>query len=88
MMRSDIPLAQAEEMARIATKKELDHYEVPVGLMGQVVLTTLFEGDDRVFVLYVPGETRNNPMIVARTRVNTKTGQLSIEIPMLRRRGQ
>jgi hypothetical protein len=82
-MKGDITLAQAEEAARVATQKELANYEVPAELMGQVVLTTLFEGDDRVFVLYVPGQTRNDPMVVARTRVNIRTGQLSVEVPTL-----
>ena len=82
-MKSDISLVQAEEMARIATQRELRNYEVPAELMGQVVLTTLFEGDDRLFVLYVPGQTRSDPVIVARTRVNLKSGQLSVEIPTL-----
>ncbi|MBC7768443.1 MAG: hypothetical protein H7124_06630 [Phycisphaerales bacterium] len=86
-MAGDITLAQAEEKARIATQTRLGAYDVPDDLMGQVVLTTLFEGDDRVFVLYVPGETRSAPMIVAKTRVNLKTGALSVEVPTLSKKG-
>jgi phage baseplate assembly protein gpV len=85
-MMTEISLAQAEEMARVATQSELGSYEVPAELMGQVVLTTLFEGDDRVFVLYVPGETRQDQMIVARTTVNVKTGELFVEVPVLSRK--
>ncbi len=83
---NEIALPQAEEIARIATQNELRNYEVPADLMGQVVLTTLFEGDDRVFVLYVPGETRQDPMIVAKTRVNVKTGNLWVDVPVLTRK--
>lgn len=80
---TEISLAQAEEMARVSTKGELENYEIPTGLMGQVVLSTLFEGNDRVFVLYVPGESRDAPMIVAQTRVNVKTGKVSTKVPVL-----
>lgn len=82
-----ISLAQAEEIARVATQCELESNEIPPGMMGQVVLTTLFEGDDRVFVLYVPGETRDDPTIVAKTRVNVKTGGVSVEVPVLYKKG-
>lgn len=78
----EISLNLAEEMARVATQTELENYEIPANLMGQVVLTTLFEGDDRVFVLYVPGQTRDDPMIIAKTRVDVKTGKVSVEVPL------
>ena len=79
---TEISLNLAEEMARVATQTELENYEIPANLMGQVVLTTLFEGDDRVFVLYVPGQTRDDPMIIAKTRVDVKTGKVSVEVPL------
>jgi hypothetical protein len=85
-MKAEISLSQAQELARSATQKELSNYEVAADLMGQVVLTTLFEGDDRVFVLYVPGETRQDQMIVARTTVNVKTGELFVDVPVLSRK--
>ena len=85
-MKAAISLKQAEELARIATQTELGKYEVPANLMNQVVLTTLFEEDDRIFVLYVPGQNRDDPMIVARTKVNLKTGNLSVEVPTLSKR--
>lgn len=79
---TEISLNIAEEMARVATQAELENHEIPANLMGQVVLTTLFEGDDRVFVLYVPGQTRDDPMIIAKTRVDVKTGKVSVEVPL------
>lgn len=85
-MKAEISLSQAEELARSETQKALSNYEVAADLMGQVVLTTLFEGDDRVFVLYVPGETRQDQMIVARTTVNVKTGELFVDVPELSRK--
>lgn len=72
-------LNELEEIARSLTQKELEKYIVPDEIRNKVVLTTLFEGDDRVFVLYVPGETRDNSFEVARTRVNSLTGEAKIE---------
>jgi hypothetical protein len=80
-MRRKLSLSEAEEMARIATRKELEKYEIPSQLFEKIVLTTLFEEDDRVFVLYMPGETRHDPTVVARTRINLNTGHIHVEVP-------
>jgi hypothetical protein len=80
-MTKQLTLDQAEEMARVATRQELEKYDIPQDLFGKVVLTTLFEDDDRVFVLYVPGQTRDDPMVVAKTRVNIQTGDIHVEVP-------
>lgn len=80
-MTKELTLDQAEEMARLATRQELEKYEIPADLFGKVVLTTLFEGDDRVFVLYVPGKTRDDPTVIAKTRVNVQTGNIHIDVP-------
>lgn len=80
-MAKKLTLAQAEEAARVATRAELEKYEIPSDLFGKVVLTTLFEEEDRVFVLYVPGETRDDPTVIAKTRVNLQSGNLHVEVP-------
>jgi hypothetical protein len=80
-MTKRLTLDEAEEMARVTTRQELEKYEIPSDLFGKVVLTTLFEEDDRVFVLYVPGETRDNPIVIARTRVNLQNGNIRVEVP-------
>ena len=80
-MTNALTLDQAEEMARVATRQELEKYEIPSDLFGKVVLTTLFENDDRVFVLYVPGKTRDNPTVIAKTRVNIQTRDVHVEVP-------
>lgn len=80
LVANKLTLAEAEEMARVATQKELAKYDIPLDLFGRVVLTTLFEGEDRVFVLYVPGETRDNPTVIAKTRVDTQNGNANVEV--------
>lgn len=82
-MDKKLTLGEAEEIARAATQRELEKYELPPTLGGQLVMTTLFEGDDRVFVLYVPGETRDNPNVIAQTRVSLKSGSVNVEVPNL-----
>jgi hypothetical protein len=41
---------------------------------------TLFEGDERVFVLYVPAEKRSESRDVAKARINAFTGEGSVEV--------
>jgi hypothetical protein len=83
-MAKMLTLNEAEEIARVATRQELERYEIPSDLFEKVVLTTLFEGDDRVFVLYVPGQTRSDPMVIASTRVNLRTRETQVEVPRWR----
>ncbi|HBZ46862.1 MAG TPA: hypothetical protein DEO93_06220 [Stenotrophomonas sp.] len=68
------------EIARRLTQKELEAYVIPDEMRDSLALTTLFEGDDRVFVLYVPGEQRENARVIARTTVNAVTGVASVDI--------
>ena len=75
-----LSLDDMQEIARSVTQKELEKYVIPEGIKGQLVLTTLFEGDDRVFVLYVPAERRSDANVIARARVNTISGDVSVEI--------
>jgi hypothetical protein len=80
-MTNKLTLDQAEEIAREATQKELEKYEIPSDLSGKVVLTTVFEKNDRIFLLYIPGESRHNPTMIAKTRVNIVSGEVCVEVP-------
>ena len=71
---------ELREIARRLTQKELEGYVIPDEIRGSLVLTTLFEGDDRVFVLFVPGERREDACVVARTTVNAITGAASVDV--------
>lgn len=79
-----LSLEEMQEIARSLTQKELERYVIPDDMRGQLALTTLFEGDDRVFVLYVPAEKRSDAYVIARTRVNAIFGNASVEISGLK----
>ncbi len=81
-----IPLNELETKAQALTKKELEGYVVPEDIRGQLALTTLFEGDDRVFVLYVPAPQRADARVIARTRMNVVSGEGSVEVVGLQRK--
>lgn len=81
-----IPLQELQEIARRHTQSELENYVIPDAIRGALALTTLFEGDDRVFVLYVPGERRDDARVIARATVNSLTGAASVEISGLDRK--
>lgn len=81
-----IPLNELEAKAQALTKKALEGYVIPDEIRGQLVLTTLFEGDDRVFVLYVPAPKRADARVIARTRMNALSGEGSVEVVGLERR--
>ena len=81
-----LSLDDMQEIARSVTQKELEKYVIPEGIKGQLVLTALFEGDDRVFVLYVPAERRSDANVIARARVKAISGDISVEISGLEKK--
>ena len=81
-----ISLNELQEKAQALTKKELETYVIPDEVRKQLALTTLFEGDERVFVLYVPAPKREDARVIARTRMNAETGEGSVEVIGLERK--
>lgn len=81
-----IPLKELEAKAQALTKKALADYVIPDDVRKEFVLTTLFEGDERVFVLYVPGPKREDARVIARTRISSVTGEGSVEFIGLERK--
>lgn len=79
-----LSLEEMQEIARAFTQKQFEGYVIPQDIRGQLALTTLFEGDDRVFVLYVPAEKRSDAHVIARTKVNAIWGHASVEISGLK----
>lgn len=79
-----ISLTEMQEIARSLTQSELGRYVIPDEMRGNLALTTLFEGDDRVFVLYLPAEKRGDAYVIARTRVNSISGAATVEITGLK----
>ena len=82
----NMALDQMESVARQRTQNELKNYVIPEDIKKDIALTTLFEGDDRVFVLYAPGKSRDNPREIAKTRVNSVSGDVFVEVMGLERK--
>jgi hypothetical protein len=79
------PLEELEEIARVLTQTTLVHYEIPESIGNNLVLGTLFDGDDRIFQLYIPGDRPEDAQIISSVRINVFTGQASIEVFLNRR---
>ena len=73
-----------EEIARAATVEALRDFEpVPENWRRELALGTLFDGDDRVFELYVPGERPADAVVISSARVNRKTKHVEVTITNL-----
>lgn len=77
-------LEELQEIARTATRDALRRYEpIAPDMSKQLILGTLFEGDDRVFELYVPGERPADALVYASARVNRITREVSVQVKNL-----
>ncbi len=77
-------LDELKEIARIATRRELERYEpIPAHWNDRLALGTLFDGDDRVFELYVPADPPADATVISRARVNRLTKEVSVYITNL-----
>ena len=73
-----------EEIARAATVEALRDFEpVPESWRRILALGTLFDGDDRVFELYVPWERPADAIVISSARVNRKTKHVEVTITNL-----
>ena len=81
----ELPTRELEEIARLRTQRELEDYIIPDEIRGNVSVTMLFEEGRRVFLLYVPGQTRSDPRIISRTTVDALTGEATVEVLGLQR---
>ena len=79
-------LQELEEIARAATRQALEGYVIPEEWRKNLIQGTLFEGDDRVFELYVPGEKSENAIVISSARVNRNTKVVVVNISNLKPR--
>jgi len=79
-------LDELEEIARVATKKALENYIVPDEYKKNLVLGTQFAGDNRIFELYVPGETPGDALVIATATVDKNTKNVSVDVTKLQHR--
>ncbi|OWQ47814.1 hypothetical protein CDL60_08935 [Roseateles noduli] len=77
-------LDELKEIARLATRRALELYEpIPAHWNDRLALGTLFDGDDRVFELYVPAAHPADATVISRARVNRLTKEVSVFITNL-----
>lgn len=77
-------LDELREIARVATRAALEEYErIPSEWDKNLTLGTLFDGDDRVFELYIAAERPSEAVVISSARVNRKTKCVSVFISNL-----
>jgi hypothetical protein len=81
-----IPLDELEERARRMTLAALESYVIPDEIRPTLTLGIHFEGDTRVFELYVPGEKPSDARIISRLRLNIYSGEGDVEVIGLNRK--
>jgi hypothetical protein len=74
------PLAELQEVAQEATRKALEEYAIPDEVREKLVLGTYFQGDERVFELYVPGYQPEDARVLTRATVNAMSGEVNVEL--------
>ena len=81
-------LEALQELARVATREALKEYEpVPEEWRENLTLGTYFEGDVRVFELYVAQEKPANAIVISSARVDRKTKAVEVAITNLKKKG-
>jgi hypothetical protein len=80
-------LDELQELARVATRAELARYEpIPEEWARALTLGTLFDGEDRIFELYVAGPCPTDAIVLTSARVNRNTRAVSVTVTNLRER--
>ena len=80
-------LDQLQEIARVATRAELEQFEpIPDEWKATLTLGTFFDGDDRIFELYVARERPSDAIVLTSARVNRLSKAVVVTVTNLRRR--
>ncbi|MBC3930398.1 hypothetical protein [Undibacterium curvum] len=75
---------ELQEIARIATRVALEEYErIPVEWDKNLTLGTYFDGDDKIFELYIAAERPSEAVVISSARVNRKIKTASVAISNL-----
>ncbi len=79
-------LDELQEIARLATYEALKDFEpVPVEWKANLTLGTFFDGEYRVFELYVATERPADATVISSARVNRNTRSVEVTISNLRK---
>ena len=81
-----IPLDVLEQKAKKISKDTLGDYILPDDIFSQLVLGTIIDGDDRVFVLFIPKELAKDAIDILRIRMNIYSGEGFVEYVGLERK--
>lgn len=77
-------LDELREIARLATRKALEEYEpFPKEWEKDLTLGTFFDGEDRIFELYIARERPDDAIVISAARVNRKDRSVQVVISNL-----
>ncbi|MFP5393837.1 MAG: hypothetical protein ACLGI6_20195 [Gammaproteobacteria bacterium] len=80
-------LDELQEIARVATRAALEAYEpMPEEWTKNLTLGTFFEGDERIFELYIAAEKPVDAVVISTARVNRKSREVVVIISNLAER--
>ncbi len=79
-------LDELQEIARVATREALEEYIFPEEWKMNLTLGTFFDGDDRIFELYVAADRPADAIVISTARVNRKTRDVQVKISNLEKR--
>jgi hypothetical protein len=80
-------LDELQEIARVATRTALEGYEpMPEEWKKNLTLETSFEGDERIFELYIAAEKPSDALVISTARVNRKSKEVVVTISNLAKR--
>lgn len=80
-------LDELQEIARIATRTALEGFEpMPEEWEKNLTLGTFFEGEERIFELYIAAEKPADAVVIGTARVNRKSKGVVVAISNLAKR--
>jgi len=80
-------LDELREIARLATRKALEDYDpMPKEWEENLTLGTFFDGDDRIFELYIAAERPVDAIVISSARVNRKDRSVQVVISNLNKK--
>ncbi|WP_445335704.1 hypothetical protein ACSR9H_01460 [Citrobacter koseri] len=81
-----IPLDILEQKAKEISRKTLGDYILPDNIFSQLDSGVIIDGDDRVFVLFIPKELAKDTIDILRIRMNIHSGEGFVEYVGLERK--
>ena len=81
-----IPLDILERKAKEISRKTVGDYILPDNIFLQLASGVIIDGDDRVFVLFIPKELAKDTIDILRIRMNIYSGEGFVEYIGLERK--